>query len=85
MRNEYGIMLNLIEQSKRLLQYLATERPQWRIILEDNKVRLITGQLVLSWRILLELETRFGLEVEDVIYTPNYGITVSVKIRDNNV
>ncbi len=72
----------LIEQSKKVLQYIARTRPQWRVMLEDEKIRLITGQLILNWNIIRDLETEFKLVTEDIIFTPNYGITVSMKIRD---
>lgn len=72
----------LIEQSKKILQYLAQNRPTWKIILEDENVRIVTGQLVLGWNIFRDMETEFKVVVYDVIFTPNYGITISMRFRD---
>ena len=74
----------LLERTKEIARYLVANRPLWRVIMEEDKMRLITGQLVTSWKILTDLETKFKMEVDDVIFIPSYGITVSMKILDSN-
>ena len=69
----------VLEFQKPLLKYIATTRPAWRIMIEDEVVRIMTGALVLSWPVLKDIETEFGFEIYDIIYTPNYGITISMK------
>lgn len=75
-------MVLLIEQSKKVLMHIAKTRPLWKVMLEDDKIRFITGQLVLSYDIIRDLELEFKMQTEDIIFTPNYGITVSMRIRE---
>lgn len=72
-------MLESQENWNLLLKHMARLRPQWAVITEDDIVRFVTRQLVLSTKIFRDLEVEFNLEEFDTTFTPNYGIVVSMK------
>ncbi len=58
---------------------MARLRPQWAIIIEDDIIRFITKQFVVSSKIFRDLEVEFKLEEFDITYTPSYGIVISMR------
>ena len=72
-------MLESQQKWNLLLKHMSLLRPQWGIIIEDDIIRFITKQAIVSTKIFRDLEVEFKLEEFETGYTPNYGIVVSMK------
>jgi len=69
--------MQLSESSQNMVKYILGQRQHWRVMFEGNVFRLVTGQQVVSWSLIREIEEKYNMEIFDVTCTPTYGIVVS--------
>jgi len=63
-----------------LSRVVAQRRPQWKFIIEDELVRILTSQFVVDWKIVVEMiTTNTDYEIQDVTTHAQFGIVIAVR------
>jgi len=58
---------------------LSIRRPTWKALIEDNLIRILTNQFVISWPIIQEIINTGDYEVEEVITHRELGVVISIR------
>ena len=54
-----------------IIRFISSRRVGWRISLEDNVMKIITGSSSIEWVIFTEVEKKFGVTIRDAICVNN--------------
>ncbi len=63
----------MTEQAKiqEIVRFIASRRVGWRISIEDNVMKIITGSSSVEWSIFTELAEKFPVTIRDAICVNN--------------
>ena len=57
---------------------IGSRRPAWTFVIEDNLVRIQTGQFAVKWDIIEEIVANKDFRLEEVIMHQGLGIVICV-------
>lgn len=61
-----------------MAKILAARRPAWTFVIEDNTVRIQTGQVVVKWDIIEEILGNKDLRIEEVMMQQALGVVITI-------
>lgn len=61
---------------------IIANRPGWKFILEDPKVRILTNQWIIDFMFLADLLEKHNMILHDIMTHPTYGICLNVTMEE---
>ena len=62
----------------KMCKLLASRRPSWGVIIEDEHIRIITNQMVVDWALIEEILEEKNLKMQEVMTHPTCGIVITI-------
>ncbi len=61
-----------------IAKVLVARRPAWTFVIEDNLVRIQTGQFVVKWDIIDEILSKKDFKLDEVIMHQGLGLVITM-------